>query len=262
MALIRKCMLSKRTLIDFRLNWPKYLNWMIINLISSPRNISTATMYSFAHHGAFKVMDEPFYAYYLKHTGTDHPGKEEIIESQPTTVDQVISWIDQTQSENEHVFIKNMAHHLIDMDLEFLQNYTNVFLIRDPSQLITSFAKVITSPKMTDIGVKRQFEIYQYLNEECIVLDSNEILADPKGVLEKLFNKLGIAFSDQMLNWPAGAIPEDGIWAKYWYKSVHQSTGFSKSISKEPQIPDHCQDLLNEALPYYHALKQHAISSN
>ena len=37
-----------------------------IMLWSSPRNISTALMYSFAQREDTSVMDEPFYAYYLK----------------------------------------------------------------------------------------------------------------------------------------------------------------------------------------------------
>ena len=37
---------------------------MIINLISGPRNISTALMYSFAQRSDCQVWDEPFYANY------------------------------------------------------------------------------------------------------------------------------------------------------------------------------------------------------
>ncbi|MGI9593943.1 MAG: hypothetical protein ACR2MH_05040, partial [Patiriisocius sp.] len=32
-----------------------------INLISGPRNVSTALMYSFAQHKTVAVLDEPFY---------------------------------------------------------------------------------------------------------------------------------------------------------------------------------------------------------
>ncbi|WP_421877012.1 sulfotransferase family protein [Marinoscillum sp.] len=235
---------------------------MIVNLISSPRNISTATMYAFANHGAFKVMDEPFYAYYLQLTGADHPGKEEIIQSQPTSVQGVLEWIHDSQKLNQHLFIKNMAHHLIDMDLNFLQDYTNVLLIRDPKQLITSFAKVIPNPKMSDIGVKRQYEIYQFLGEKCIVLDSNEVLKNPENVLKKLFDNLEIPFSATMMQWEPGAIAEDGVWAKYWYDSVHQSSGFSKKITSNPAFPKHCLALLEESMPYYSQLHQKAIKAD
>ena len=45
---------------------------------SGPRNISTALMRSFENRNDTKVYDEPFYAYYLKHTNLNHPMKEEM----------------------------------------------------------------------------------------------------------------------------------------------------------------------------------------
>ena len=50
----------------------------IINLISGPRNLSTALMYSFSRRPDTKVIDEPFYAHYLETTGTQHPGREDL----------------------------------------------------------------------------------------------------------------------------------------------------------------------------------------
>ncbi|HCX20746.1 MAG: sulfotransferase family protein [Flammeovirgaceae bacterium] len=235
---------------------------MIINLISSPRNISTATMYSFANHGGFKVMDEPFYAYYLNLTGANHPGKEEIIQSQPKTVEGVIDWINITQSSSEHVFVKNMAHHMINMDLSFIKQYQNVLLIRNPKELITSFAKVIPNPKMSDIGVARQFEIYQYLDGDCLIIDSNETLKNPEAVFRQLFDGLGLEFSRTMLEWPAGPLPEDGIWARYWYNKVHESTHFASPKVRNEPFPEECIELLNEAMPIYDKLKLKALKAD
>ena len=46
---------------------------------SGPRNLSTAFMRSWENRGDTIVIDEPFYAHYLKVTGLDHPGRDEII---------------------------------------------------------------------------------------------------------------------------------------------------------------------------------------
>ena len=51
----------------------------IINLISGPRNLSTALMYSFSRRPDTTVIDEPFYAHYLSTTGIDHPGREDTL---------------------------------------------------------------------------------------------------------------------------------------------------------------------------------------
>ena len=64
---------------------------MIINLISGPRNMSTALMYSFAQRSETIVKDEPFYGYYLKITNTDHPGNEEIIASMETDINLILN---------------------------------------------------------------------------------------------------------------------------------------------------------------------------
>jgi ABC-type nitrate/sulfonate/bicarbonate transport system ATPase subunit len=50
-----------------------------IHLISGPRNISTALMYSFAQRSDTLVSDEPFYALYLSTVQVDHPGKAEVL---------------------------------------------------------------------------------------------------------------------------------------------------------------------------------------
>ena len=127
-----------------------------------------------------------------------------------------------------------------------------------PKQLIASFAQVIEQPTMQDIGLKKEAELLDYVIEHSpnapIVLDSNNILADPEIGLQKLCNRLEITFETSMLSWKQGAIPEDGTWAKYWYKNVHNSTGFMKQKTSDRPLPKHCETLYKNALPYYEKL--------
>ena len=59
-----------------------------------------------------------------------------------------------------------------------------------------------------------------------------------------------------MLSWPKGGISEDGVWAKYWYENVHNSTGFKEYNSQEEiQLPVKYNSLYKEASFYYDALK-------
>ena len=46
---------------------------------SGPRNISTALLRSWGSRPDTFVCDEPLYAHYLRATGLDHPGRDEII---------------------------------------------------------------------------------------------------------------------------------------------------------------------------------------
>ena len=229
----------------------------VINLISSPRNISTALMYSFAQRKDCQVIDEPFYAFYLSQSEIVHPGNDEILHSQSSDWNKVLHQIGEIEKTNEYVFVKNMAHHLIHPDLSCLNNWVNVYLIRDPKRIIRSFSKVISNPTMQDIGIRYQTELFnQYPGT---VIDSMELLSDPETGLMKLCDKLDMHYDESMLSWEAGPIKEDGIWAKYWYTSVHSSTGFGPKPTDEVTIPEHLDGLYKKTLPYFNQMKSNQI---
>jgi hypothetical protein len=236
-----------------------------INLISGPRNISTALMYSFAQRPEFTVLDEPFYGHYLSHASLSiqHPGQEDIMAEMDHDAGSVVSTI-HALAKNKHVFIKGMAHHYLEAQPEYILSWNNVILIRHPKKLISSFAKVIDSPTLNDIGIKKASELFIYLNEmdrPPVVIDSDELMKNPKRYLQKLCGLLNLKFTENMLQWKPGGIPEDGLWAKYWYKNVHQTTGFQTQQQEPVQIPTHLGPLLAEAMPYYEIL-QKAILKN
>jgi hypothetical protein len=208
------------------------------------------------------VQDEPFYGHYLKVTGLEHPGDKEVMADMECDPLQVLSNINGF-SEAPVLFLKNMAHHLIEMDLAFLGDVENLFLIRNPHQLIASFAKVIANPTVQDVGLKHEWELFDRImstgNSNPIVLDTGVLLQNPKLVLSKVCAALGLPFEEAMLSWPKGGIREDGIWAKHWYANVHDSTGFERQPTSERPLPDHCKALYEEVLPYYKKLSKHAI---
>jgi len=238
---------------------------MIINLISGPRNVSTALMYSFAQRDDTKVIDEPFYGYYLWLTGVIHPGRKRIMNSMSNDVNQVIDEIQDQEEEDRIVFVKNMAHHHINIDLHFLQSINNVFLIRNPAELLISFSKVIDRPTIDDIGVKKSWEIYHQLvgvDQAPTVIDSGELLKNPIPMLRKLCASIGISYDSKMESWPPGPREEDGVWADYWYHNLHKSTQFIKSEPKQVVVPEALKSVFNDALPYYEELYKISIKNS
>ena len=232
----------------------------VICLWASPRNISTALMYSFAQRSDVKVLDEPFYAHYLKNINPDidHPGKKEILDNQNTDLKIVVKEIDVLKQQYGCVFIKNMTHHLRGADFSFAEKWYNIILTRDPQKSIISFSKVISNPTMDDLGYKLQYDLANFFTSKKInfkVISSENLLKNPKEVLSDVCEFSKMKFNSQMLSWRKGGIVEDGVWAKYWYKNVHNSAGFSPWVNKpSEEINAHQFELLEQATHYYQQL--------
>src|SRR5437016_14676323 len=112
---------------------------------SGPRNISTAMMRAWGNRPDTFVCDEPLYARYLKETGKDHPGANEVIAHGETNVNKVTAWLTGLVPEAKAIFFqKHMTHHLLPgMDRAWLTQLTNCFLIRHPRDVLLSYVKII-----------------------------------------------------------------------------------------------------------------------
>ena len=235
-----------------------------ICLWSGPRNISTALMYSFAQRQDTTVVDEPLYAHYLSSSDSAknyHPLAQEVLNSMENDGQKVIENMFKL-NKTPFYFHKQMTHHLIDIDWSFLLNTTNIILTRNPKEMLPSFAKEISNPKMYDVGYQMHIDLLEYLNNNnCppIVIDSKELLLNPKPFLTELCVQLNIPFNENMLSWKKGARSEDGVWAKHWYGNVHQSTGFIPYKEKTEPFPSSLAPLLKECEPLYQKLKAIAI---
>lgn len=234
-----------------------------LSMWSGPRNVSTALMYSFRQRSDTVVVDEPLYGHYLKATGADHPGDEEVMRSMDCDGERVVRDVILGPCERPVHFFKNMAHHLAGLDRGFLSSITNVLLIRNPAEVLPSLTRQLPYPTLRDTGLAEQVEILETAlddGHDPVVLDAKELLLDPPGVLREACERLGLPFEEAMLRWPAGPKPEDGIWAKHWYANVHASTGFGAYRPKTEPLARELQPLLEECEPLYERLRQYAIS--
>ncbi len=223
-------------------------------------------MYSFSQRSDTRVFDEPLYAHYLLKTNAPHPGRDEVIASMEKDGEKVILEIILGRYDEEVVFLKQMTHHLTELDESFMDNVLNIFLIRNPKQLISSLAQIIPEVTMRDTGIKKQFELFNRLTKNGkhppIVIDSGEILKNPEAALTKLCTAIGIPFDKNMLQWKRGPIKEDGIWAKYWYENVHNSTGFEKQKTSSRELPENLNELYEECINYYNILFEQSIKAD
>jgi hypothetical protein len=235
-----------------------------IYLISGPRNLSTALMYSFRQRADTTVWDEPLYGHFLRVTGVEHPGGDEVVATTETDGEKAIREIILGDYPTPVAFFKSMGHHTagVGLDLSFLDHTTNVFLTRSPEEMITSFIKNVPNPTADILGLPQQVELLDEIvgrGGSPIVVDSRDILRDPPGMLSDLCDRIGIPWDEAMLTWPAGPKPEDGCWGKYWYHSVWKSTGWQPYRPKTEAVPGRLGPLLDECTGYYERLMHHAI---
>lgn len=236
-----------------------------IAMWSGPRNISTAMMRSWGNRSETFVCDEPFYAYYLKTTGADHPLADEIIAHGETDWRKVVAWLTTDTPRGKGIFYqKHMTHHLLpEVDRNWLAQVTNCFLIRDPREVIPSYLRKNYEPTALDVGFPRQAEIFDRVRTHRgvtpPVIDARDVLENPRRLLGLLCDAIGVDFTDAMLSWPPGYRDTDGLWAKHWYTEVVHSTTFQPYRPKTDAVPERLQAMYEECLECYHRLYPHRL---
>lgn len=230
---------------------------MRIAMWSGPRNLSTAMMYAFAARSDCAVVDEPFYAAYLHNSGEIHPMQAEILASQPNDYASVIEQCLGPHPTDMPLFYqKQMTHHILpDTPLDWLVNLTNVFLIRHPARVVASYQRKRENPRLEDIGFAQQVRIFEQvvaMGLTPVVIDSDDILLDPSGMLMGLCKAIGIDYQPGMVRWAPGGNPADGVWAPHWYESVWQSDGLhARTPDPLPVLSDELEKLVGQAMPSY-----------
>jgi hypothetical protein len=232
---------------------------------SGPRNISTAMMRAWGNRSDSVVIDEPFYAYYLKATGKKHPGADEVIAIGETDWRKVVARLTGPVPSGKRIsFQKQMAHHLLpEVDREWLSQVTNCFLIRDPREVIASYIKKQEDPTLDDLGCVQQTEIFRWVRDRMgmapPVIDARDVLENPKRLLRLLCEAVGIEFSESMLSWPSGLRDTDGVWAKHWYGEVARSTSFQAHRPRHHDVPKRLREIHDRCRECYQRLYQYRL---
>ena len=236
-----------------------------IAMWSGPRNISTAMMRAWENRDDCTVSDEPLYAAFLADTGLEHPGRAEIIASGETDWRRVTrDLLGPVPGGKPIWYQKHMSHHLLpEMANEWVFGLSNVFLIRNPVEVVASYLKSRAEVTPEDIGLPQQGELFDLLcdatGEAPPVIDAGDFLRAPEAHLRALCQRLGIDFSSRMLSWPAGPRSSDGIWAPHWYDAVWKSTGFEPWRAREDVLKGEFAAVAEACRPVYERLREHRM---
>src|SRR4029079_12543676 len=173
-----------------------------IAMWSGPRNISTAMMRSWDNRDDCAVVDEPLYACYLAATGKPHPGAEEVIAAGETDWRKVVRHLTEASANGERVFYqKHITYTLLpQIDRAWLGKLTNCFLIRHPREVLASYTKIVETPALEDTGFPQQAEIFQWVSQHTgkvpPVLDAADVLKNPRRMLGRLCDAVGVGFQE------------------------------------------------------------------
>jgi Sulfotransferase domain len=236
-----------------------------IAMWSGPRNISTAMMRAWGNREDTIVIDEPFYAYYLKVTGMEHPAAEEVIATGETDWRKIIAHLTGSIGNAKRIFFqKQMTHHLLpEIDREWLGTVTNCFLIRDSREVINSYIKKREDPALEDLGFVQQAEIFDFVqtrtNTIPPVIDAKDVLQDPERTLRRLCEAVGVNFSKSMLSWPPGLRDTDGIWARHWYGEVAKTTSFQPYRPTQHEVPERFRETYQRCRECYERLSAYRL---
>jgi Sulfotransferase domain len=236
-----------------------------IAMWSGPRNLSTAMMRSFGSRDDTFVSDEPFYGCFLKATGADHPMREETIAAMDCDWTSVAETLRGSPPDGSPIWYqKHMWHHMAGpVGYDDFVGFRHAFLIRDPERMIASYLRKRESAAFEDFGLERQADFFEReaarLGRAPPVIDADDVLADPAGVLSKLCAALDIPWSPAMLSWSPGPRETDGPWAPHWYNAVEKSTGFSPGETEPVALDASAQRLADRCRPYYRRLALHRL---
>jgi hypothetical protein len=217
-------------------------------------------MRSFSSRSDTFVSDEPFYGCFLKRTGADHPMREETIAAMNCDWHSDMTALRQEKPDGSPVWYqKKMWHHKPGpIGYEDFDGFTHAFLIREPERMIASYLRKREAAAFENFGMDRQAEFFEReadrLGRAPPVVEANDVLANPEGVLSRLCDAFGIPWDPAMLSWAPGPRETDGPWAPHWYGAVEKSTGFGPPETGHVELPDDARRLADRCRPYYERL--------
>jgi len=235
-----------------------------IAMWSGPRNISTAMMRSFGARLDTAVSDEPFFGAFLKESGERQPMADETIAAVDCDWQSVLKTMRGPAPGGQPIWYqKHMPHHMIGpVSIEDMPEHRHAFLIRRPERVVASYAAKNELRRPELLGYARMRRYFEAEAERTgrtpPVIDADDVLADPAGLLSALCGALDILWTEAMLTWKKGPHPEDGVWGAHWYARVNDSTTFADPPGRVPELsPDHqaVADACREDYEALHALR-------
>jgi hypothetical protein len=196
--------------------------------------------------------------------------REAVVASQPTDWRKVADVLLGPPPDGKLIWYqKHMTHHMLpQFGRDWCDGVVNAFLIRAPEAVLMSYSQKRDDFALDEIGLPAQAELFdraaQRLGHAPPVVESQDVLANPPGLLAALCEACAVPFDPAMLSWPPGRRETDGVWAPVWYHAVERSTGFAAPRAEAgfDDLPDALKRIAAVARPIYDRLAAHRLKAH
>ena len=181
------------------------------------------------------------------------------LRTQGLTPESVLADI-RSRSAARTVFIKDFPHYIDHMfDAMFDDRFNHSFLIRDPAKTITSMYNKWPDFDEKEVGFPEQRRLFDLLCERTgippVVIDSDDLLENPKQIVEAWCNAINIPFIEKALSWEPGARDEVSWWdGGSFHANLRASDGLKPQKRKYVEMtdtPERVQEVYARMKPHY-----------
>ncbi|MEL6477070.1 MAG: sulfotransferase family protein [Pseudomonadota bacterium] len=242
----------------------------VIVLWGTPRTTSTAFEWMMRMRGDMICFHEPFGEAWYKGDDALWPRLAPDSPRVPGLTRQVVLQRIEKACAERPVFVKDFPHYIADMVGDaFLDRFTHSFLIRDPAKSVPSIYKRGPEYVEAEYGFTEHRALFdrvtEYLGHIPPVIDSDDLLEDPHGIVEAWSRAVDIPFRPDALRWEPGARDEvswydDGS----WHGPLAQSDGLkpqTRTYGSVEDQPAHVQEIYAKALPHYSHIHRHRLTA-
>ena len=199
----------------------------LIAMWAAPRSRSTAFFRYMLEHGGLVALYEPF------DNIADH-GSTRVNGLTVSDAAELITTM-RGLAATATVFFKETTdrpHRAVLADRRFLAEATHTFLIRAPAEIAAScYALQGERLTLSEIGLEHAYDLYQAIlaagGNTPVVVDSDDLIADPAATVAAYCAAVGIPFSSSALHWTPGD-REEWQQSARWHAQVSESSGFTR----------------------------------
>lgn len=242
----------------------------ILVLWAVPRSTSTAFEWMMRMRGDMTCFHEPFgEAWYQGETPLWPRVGADSLRTPGLTLDSVWRTLQDAAAAGP-VFSKDFPHYVETLWTDaFLARFRHSFLIRDPAKTLTSMHRHWSRFVLKETGFVEQRILFDRLCDRDgtppPVLDSDDLLQDPHGMVAAWCGAVGIPFLPGALRWAPGARDAVSWWdGGSFHDSLRTSDGLKPMPRRHIDIaaaPDWVQAMHDRVRPHYDHLYAHRLRS-